>query len=228
MSYSPDAGLERLVYQYQHSPNVKALVAVLLAEYGTIAGVLAELRARLDIDASQGVQLDGIGDIVGRPRPQTVQIAPEEAFAFDGPDPGGGFSGIGRPDIGGQFVGINGLIVGAMPDEQYRVLIRAAIFANYTKSTLDNIAAYGRFVLGAEINVVEGIGWVDLSVGSPLAKWETDIIRATAPIAGGVRLGTITFGLGPGGFGFAGDDRNTGFGDEFGDGDGPGFVGIAA
>ena len=226
MSYSPD--LEKLIYQYQGSPRVRALCEALLTEYGTIAGVTAALRTRLDIDASQGVQLDGIGEIVGRPRPLTVQIDPADAFAFDGPDPGAGFSGEGRPDIGGRFVGVNGLIIGAMPDEQYRVLIRATIFANYAKSTLDNIAAYGRFVLGAEINVTEGIGFVDISVGRPLSPPEIEIIRETIPLAAGIRLGQITFSLGDGGFGFAGDERNSGFDNVDGLGSGAGFVGIAA
>lgn len=226
MSYSPD--LEKLIYQYQNSPRVRALCEALLAEYGDIAGVIAELRTRLDIETSRGVQLDGIGEIVGRPRPQTVSIDDSEAFAFDGPDPGAGFSATDRPDIGGRFVGVNGLIIGAMPDDQYRVLIRATIFANYAKSTLDNIAAYGRFVLGAEISVTESVGVVSISVGRALAIWEIDIIQQTIPLAAGVRLGQITFGLGDGAFGFAGDERNSGFDDALGSGGGSGFVGIAA
>jgi len=209
MSYSPR--LDRLLYQYRHSPNIQALLRALLAEYQVFGEVSDDLRSRLDIALSEGVQLDGIGEIVDRPRPRTVQIAAEDAFALSG-GPGSGLSSLAEPTQGGRFVGIDGLLVGDMPDEEYRTLLRATIFANYARSTIDNLAQYGDFVIGEEVNVVAAVGWADLSSPRPLQSWEIKIIRQTFPVAAGVRLGDITYGNDPAPFGCERDARNTGFG----------------
>ena len=147
MSYSSETGLSRLLWQYQKSPNVRALIASVLSEYEDLTEAAEELKTRLDIDASVGVQLDGIGTIVGRPRPSTEFIDNDDVFSFDGPDDGKGFSGIDRPDQGGRFTGIGGIVVGPMPDAEYRSLLRAAIFGNNGLSTVDHIAEYAEAVL---------------------------------------------------------------------------------
>ncbi|QDP66986.1 MAG: hypothetical protein Unbinned3138contig1000_28 [Prokaryotic dsDNA virus sp.] len=204
MSYSTDDGLARLIWQYQNSPKVKALIASVLAEFEDIGAATEELRTRLDIDASFGEQLDGIGEIVGQPRPSTEEIDPSEVFSFDGPDAGAGFSGIGRPDQGGRFTGLDGIVVGPMPDDEYRVLLRAAIFGNSGLSTLDHLNGYARAVLGEGASFFDGVGYVNLSVDRPLSPTEARLIRKTVPLAAGVRLGYISYSVtpsdGPGGF----------------------------
>jgi len=208
MSYSPR--LDRLLYQYRHSPNIRALLRALLAEYQLFGEVSDDLRTRLDIALSEGAQLDGIGEIVDRPRPRTVQIASEDAFAFGG-GPGDGFSSLSNPTQGGRFVGIDGLLVGDMPDEEYQTLLKATIFANYAKSTADNLSQYGAFVIDKGVNIVAGVGWVDFSSPRPLQSWEVSIIRQTFPVAAGVRFADITYATTEAPFGLAGDIRSSGF-----------------
>lgn len=209
--YRVSESLSLLLYQYQHSARLIALLRSLLAEYEVLDATAEDLRTRLDIDLSRGVQLDGIGEIVGRPRPNTEQIDPDDVFAFDGGLDGKGFSGEGRPDIGGRFQGRGGLIIGPMPDDNYRILIRATIFGNYADSTVDDLAEYVRFVIGDYPSIVPYVGYVDVTFPRPLSLVELSIIDQAFPIAAGIRIRYQSFTQGPGGFGFAGGP-NAGFG----------------
>lgn len=213
---------DRLLWQYRDKPNILALIRSYLTEFDEISDVLTALQTRLDIDASIGAQLDGIGEIVGQPRPGTVYIDDDDVFSFDGPGDGKGFSGINRPDIGGRFNSVDGLIVGDMPDGEYRVLLRAAIFATAGYSTLEHIAEYCQAVLGDGVRVHEGVGFVSISVPRPISSVEVQLIRQTIPLAAGVRLGYVSYAVdtvtGDGGY-----DSVAGDGSEFAGA----FVGLA-
>ena len=189
MSFS----LDLLLYQYRDSPKLKALFSSLLGEYDTLYPVAESLLTRLDIDASVGAQLDGIGEIVGRSRPQTEQIDPDDVFAFDGGPDGQGFSGIGRADIGGRWQGAEGLIIGAMPDSDYRLLLKDSIFSNYAESTIDSIGKYITFVLGQPPQIDPGIGFIDISYPYAVSNVERRIVLDGLPLAAGIRIGTEYF-----------------------------------
>lgn len=191
MSYS----IDRLIWQYRDKPNVRALIASILVEFDNIGDALDALRTRLDIDLSQGVQLDKIGELVGQSRPNTVSIDDTDTFAFDDTDDAKGFSGIGRVDIGGRFVGLNGLIVGAMPDAEYRTLLRATIFATSGLSDIDHLSEYGQSVTGGEVFLSESIGSVDVFLPRPVSTSEATLIRDTLPVAAGIAVGSITYSL---------------------------------
>jgi hypothetical protein len=223
-----DNALGRLAYQYRNATRFRALVAALINEYDDIYKALLSLETRLDIEASEGVQLDQIGEIVGQPRPDSIgsvylEFPPEEAFAFAG-GVGQGFSGIGRPDVGGRFAGLSG--VAGMIDADYRVLLRAAIFRNYADCTIDSMGQYGLFVFGARITVLNGVGFVDVSVQKPLRGWERRLIEETFPVAAGVRLRLKSFSLQEKPFSFSGNDDGRGFGGVGVEQDGGGFVGL--
>jgi hypothetical protein len=188
VSYS----LDLLLYQYRDSPKLKALFSSLLGEYDTLYPVAESLLTRLDIDASVGAQLDGIGEIVGRPRPQTEEIDPDDVFAFDGGD-GQGFSGIGRADIGGRWQGVDGLIIGAMPDADYRLLLKATIYSNYAESTIDALGQYITFVLGQSPEIDPGIGFVDITYPFAVSNVERRILLDGLPLAAGIRVGNEYF-----------------------------------
>lgn len=60
----------RLLDQYRESENIKALFRSILDNpTSAIRAAMESLYARLSIQQSEGAQLDGIGDIVGAPRP---------------------------------------------------------------------------------------------------------------------------------------------------------------
>lgn len=187
MSYSPLEALDLMLYQYRDSPVLRSLISALLAEYGTIYNTLESLRTRLDIDLSVGKQLDGIGEIVGQPRPLTEEIDPDDVFAFAG-GTGLGFSGIGRPDVGGRFQGVNGLIIGPMQDPDYRLLLKATIFSNSADSTIDAIAQYITFVLGEPPQIDNGIGFIDITYPYAVSNVQRRILIDQMPIAAGIRI----------------------------------------
>lgn len=187
MSYSLLNSLNLLLYQYRDSPNLKELITELLREYEVLGMALESLRTRLDIDLSVGAQLDGIGEIVGQPRPLTEEIDPDDVFAFDG-GTGLGFSGIGRDDIGGRFQGVDGLVIGSMPDSDYRLLLKATIFSNYADSTIDAVAQYITFVLGNPPQIETGIGFIDITYPFALSSAQRRIILDQIPVAAGIRV----------------------------------------
>jgi len=224
MSYSVNQSIERLLYQYRDSPRIIAFIRSFISEYETLSGENAKLQTRLDIDLSQGKQLDGIGEIVGSPRPLSEAIDPDEVFTFEGGD-GKGFSGNMRPDVGGRWTGINGLIIGAMPDSDYRILIKATIFANYAESTINDLTEYVRFVLGENPVILPSVGYIDVIFPRALSLVELDIIDRQFPIAAGIGLRYTYFTQGAMAFGFVGSN-SSGFGGIGVEQEGAGFAGL--
>ena len=220
MSYS----IDRLIWQYRDKPNVRALIASVLHEFDNISEALDDLRTRLDIDASVGMQLDGIGEIIGQPRPTTTQIADVDVFAFDGPNEAKGMSGVGRQDEGGRFIGLGGLIIGAMPDDEYRMLLRATIISNDGLSDVDHILRYCLNITSAFGSVSESVGYISVTLPRPVSAPEAALIRNTMPIAAGVRLGYLAYtlegvvGFGMGSVSFPSPDALGGFDDTAGSG----------
>lgn len=189
-----------LMYQYQDSPRVRDLILEFTREFCSLQVACEQLETRLDVELSEGVQLDLIGEIVGAPRPRTMQASDEDTFVFDDPDGTGpwgglglGWSGVGRGEIGGRFVGLSGLLVGAMPDADYRVLIRARIFTNAAKGTVDDLVGFLNFAIGGQGNNVinEVVGEVTLVVGRNLSPTELAIVELMAPVAAGIRLAEV-------------------------------------
>lgn len=218
----------RIAYQYQGAPKFKSFVRALVGEYDTLYETLLALETRLDIDLSEGAQLDGIGEIVGQPRPNTIgsvflEFPADEAFAFAG-GVGLGFSGTDRPDIGGGFAGLTD--VGRMTDADYRTLLRAKIFANYAGSDVDSLGTYSLFVFGTRATIIRGIGYVDITIQKPLAGWERRLVELTFPAAAGIRLRLKSFSLLENPFSFAGNEDGTGFGGVGIEPQGGGFVGL--
>lgn len=194
----------KLLYQYADSPLLRGMVLSMTAEYCNLQRAMDELETRLDIDISVGIQLDLIGEIVGQPRPLSVEINPDEVFGFDplltsngsfpsGPSPDFGWSGIDRRDRGGVWTGIGGLYVGRMTDEDYRTLLRARIFSNRADATVDAIASFLDFALGANGNSVVNsvVGQIDLVVWRQLSSVEETIILSLVPVAAGIRVNQI-------------------------------------
>ena len=64
-----DPYLNRLLYQFDGSENLQAVVQALLDECEALTDVNEQLLTLRYLDTATGVQLDGIGDIVGVDRP---------------------------------------------------------------------------------------------------------------------------------------------------------------
>ena len=228
----------RLLDQYKGSPKLVALLKALIdTPYQELSAALGQLRGRLDIDTMSGLQLDGIGQILGQPRPQVLDFAEAgQAFEFiedgmagtvwddtgtwddagtwvDGSDPNKAFSSLDAPDQGGRFAGLatNQL----MGDADYRVLLRARILANTTAATIPDLEAYGTAVLGVPVRVVNGLGQISITVTGRLSPVIRGVFQETIQAAAGVGIIDFVYGVaadaftfdGPGGTGFGATDQ---------------------
>lgn len=205
----------RLLDQYRESVRLKALLNSLIdGPSVTIQSALQQLKGRLDIDSMVGAQLDGIGSIIGRPRPFVLDFAEAgDAFEFkDIPnpsDPTRSFGSLTVPDSGGKFAALTGNIL--MADGDYRILLRAAIFSNTTAATVPDIEVYGTAVLGFPVTVVNTLNQISIQISGRLSPVQRTIIRETLVAAAGIGIDSISFGTSPDSFTFDGPS-GTGFG----------------
>jgi hypothetical protein len=61
-------GLKRLLWQFRDQPNIRAIVQSYLEEIQELEDVLYSLIVERYVQTAVGVQLDGIGRVVGEPR----------------------------------------------------------------------------------------------------------------------------------------------------------------
>ena len=139
-------GISRLAYQFSDSEKFKGFLSSFLAEYEELNVSGLQLLNERYLDTSAGVQLDGIGEIVGLPRPEKdVDIA--GIFGFIDDPTSLGFGSILDLDIGGNFWdGISQSVL--IGDDLYRLLIRAKIIKNQTAMTVDDTIRLISFTFG--------------------------------------------------------------------------------
>lgn len=174
--------MDRLVYQYRYSERLKALIESLLSESGDLRDQLQRLPDRLNIETQVGVQLDGIGEYLGAPRPR-VAAGEDEAFAFSGPATGLGFNE-------GQFVGLFTDFddAEALSDSDYRAVLRAARNANRSNCNLFDLEQF--FAEAVGLPVVLGVEHrrIEAVVPRPLFQFEQRIVELLAPVRAGTEL----------------------------------------
>ena len=215
--------MNRLIEQYQDSPNVLALFESLIHDkYVSLNEITDFLYKRLDIDSMFGIHLDEIGKIVGQPRPKSFE-GELGGFRFleisNNSDEG--FSGIGRPDVGGFWTGIETSPL--MNDTNYRLLLKATIFRNNSGCTIPELKKYAKLVLNSKVNIINGHTYIDVVFSTPLSISAKMLIEDTFKPAAGIRVRFKGFALGERAFGFVGAD-NSGFGGINEPQDGSGFI----
>lgn len=206
---------ELLIEQYKDSPNLDVLIGAFATELQDVEVATDDLLNKRSIDTAMGVNLDIIGKIVVLERPYT-DPDPEDIFTYENPDDiGGGFTDVPMTQVGGYFIGLNPQQNLRFTDSQYRYILRSKIIYNTADTTLENMHEYVRFVFGDDVEAVilSDIGIIDVNVSRPIGRQERLVSEKTFPIAAGVRLRYLSYSPEIGAFGFAGDDRNGGFGD---------------
>lgn len=124
----------RLLDQYRESAKLKALLRSVIDNPGqNVRDVLEQLRGRLDIDAMSGVQLDRIGDIIGRPRPFVLDFA-ESGDAFE-------FTEL-------QFAAASGGTVADISDPDSGLLYTSSTFTNDGTFTVTEQGEFEYLILG--------------------------------------------------------------------------------
>ena len=127
-------GLNRLAYQFKDSEKLKSLISVQLQEFGTLDNIFDNLLNDRFIDTAIGAQLDGLGEILGLPRP-FLPVDVIGAFGFFSDPTSKSFGDITDPNLGGYFVDFAATRQIAN-DEAYRKLLRAKAVINGTSTTV--------------------------------------------------------------------------------------------
>lgn len=128
-------GLERQLSQFRYSPNLNALISLLLSPHADLQHSLKQMFLERHIDTAIGQQLDGVGDIVGMPRPFT-KMNGDWYFGFTGQSKAKAFSQAPIRDLALQT---HTKAVSYMPDEAYRRLIKWKIVANHSHGTVEDV-----------------------------------------------------------------------------------------
>lgn len=141
-----DLGLSRLAYEYTDSEKFKDFIKSFLSEYQELYNSNLSLLNERYLDTAEGIQLDGIGDIVGLARPEkAADLAGIFGFYSD-PD-ALGFSTLSNPDVGGNFISIFSTTV-PIGDDLYRLLIRAKVIQNRIAMTVEETLDLVSFMFG--------------------------------------------------------------------------------
>ena len=177
---------ESRIYSRFKDTTTEELALIMTNQAAEAIIICNDIANQYNIDSSEGVQLDIIGDIVGIKRPkdqQSIADFEDESIYFKWDTPGQGWDdGVWIPIEEGE----------ALDDIRYRILLKAKIFANYAKSTLEDIAMFVELVLSKDSLVWDGVGYVDIHVGGVLSSYEENIVLNNSPIAAGVRIRNLT------------------------------------
>jgi hypothetical protein len=169
--------------QFDRSVKLSAVMRGLASPFGGLQAALLQLSTQRWLDTAVGAQLDGIGDILGRPR----QITDVVAYRF--------FGFLGQPNIGGfgQYrLYSAGLATtggtSTLDDDAYRLLLRWKILVDSAGGTAPQIAAACGVLFQAGAIAVEDIGPAAIKVHVTVTNSENvflgNPLRWIAPAAG--------------------------------------------
>ena len=193
-----------LLLQYKSAPNLLALIGALIATpYASTLEDITPLRTLYGIGESQGVQLDGIGEIVGQPRPKSfndADIYAEGIFTLGDSnqsqpelDPDTGFGDINDVNLGGRWDRgtVEGLSLG---DIEYQNLLRGRVHVNRSRGTIADYEQYGTIVFGAPANVYPTVGAVFVLFPYYLNSIAIQVVLANIQMTLGIRtnIGAMT------------------------------------
>lgn len=132
---------EHMLAQFDDKPIIDALLEAVAEEIELLEMAAQDVRDKRWIDTGEGVQLDGIGRIIDRPR--TVEQAIEDKFfGFDGQLGIDTFGKARFRDIGEEY-----LSSVVLNDEIYRRILWAKVFYDNSNGTIPDILLSTRKIL---------------------------------------------------------------------------------
>jgi len=162
-----DEYLSLITSAHSDKPKFEATVAVGVSPFARIQEVLKSLVAEFDIDTAVGVQLDVVGEWVGRSRRIDTPLV-GVYFAWDDTVGDGWESGIWK-DI---YDPESGLV--DLPDDAYRLLLKSKVAANNWDGTVPQAyevwtSAFGTDTLlliqdNQDMSMIVGIAGQPLSI----------------------------------------------------------------
>ncbi len=211
MTTPSEKGLERLIYQYSDSEKFREFLTVFLEQADDLAITNTQLLTERNINDAVGVQLDGIGEIVGLPRPR--QLADTSgSFGFYLDDTAVGFTSYYDTDLGGHFISIteSGTLIG---DDQYRLLLKAAVIKNQTNMTVEKVIELLSFMFGGVTvrYILVDTFQVEYHINTDIDSFDAVLFDMLPSLLGGGSVLYISYSEPS--FSFAEDLSGYGFGD---------------
>lgn len=175
-----------LIAQFADKQVIYAELDALGAELDLLCQAFADLREKRWIDTGEGVQLDGIGTIVNRPRlvDKAIQV---EFFGFQEQENTATF-GVGR------FRGDTEtwLMSMMMDDALYQKILHLKVFKNISHATADNLLHSVSTILNVNYVTLQELGnaKIMIGIGKRLLANDLHFLRAVDLLicAGGVGL----------------------------------------
>lgn len=169
-----ETALQHNLIQFRHSPNIQSLYTALFTPFASIQQALKELLLERHLDTAVGKQLDGIGDILGMPRPYTTTDG-LFYFGFTGQSRAKGFSQAIIRSLN-SATGIKSHQY--MADSLYKRLLHWKIIANNSHGTIEDIiqAAKAAF-LATKVEVIESRCKITVNITRP-AKYASEAIES--------------------------------------------------
>lgn len=198
-----------LIGQFSGKPVFAAFLAAIGGELDELDQALADLRDKRWIDAGEGVQLDGIGELVNQSR-KVADAVTIPFFAFEGQPNAQGFEvGRFRDDWEGWLTSVN------LGDPEYRMVLRAKIRKDTSPGTTEDTIASLRFIFDADRVVIRDCGNAKMAaaIGRRLNENELSVARALDLFvrAGGVGIVDASHFDADNYFGFYGQKDAKGF-----------------
>lgn len=151
-----------LVGQYANSPNLKAYIGAIMAEFDLLHANSIKALTERTLDTATGYSLEVLGEIVGQPRGTKLEVD-GLFFGFDGSIASGTFGSNGNPTTGEVFRsdGVSVYKTLTWSDEEYRKFIKARIIKNTEGITINTI-------IKIILMLIDGISDVVITTVSPL------------------------------------------------------------
>jgi hypothetical protein len=194
---------------YDDKPVLRAIIEALGAELDELNDAIIACKNDRWIDTAEGVQLDGLGEIVVMPR-QIDKALALTVFGFDGQTNTVGF---GQARFLRQGESALGTYI--LSDAEYRMLIAVKARQNVTDCTVEDTIASLKYVFDAPRIIIEETGnaTITVAIGRKLTPNQIALANAMDLIirAGGVGIKYKAFFDGSP-FGFLGQQDVMGFG----------------
>lgn len=140
---------ERPGWQFEERVVFDKYLQLLINQQQELEEVFTQLLQLRSVDEAEGAQLDIIGEIVGQPR-ELISTDLFTFFGFQGAIKADTFGDLNNPSVGGLFYNFGTALGGntLLPDDLYRLFIKAKIFKNNTNATPEEFISFMSILFG--------------------------------------------------------------------------------
>lgn len=156
----------RVTEQFKNKTVYDKYLQLLLSGKVELQNVIKDTMQLRSLDTAVGVQLDTIGEIVGRPR-GLVTSDIFYYFGFEGAQSAESFSSTTDPTVGGQWYSVDAPrgISRAPSDDEYRLILKAKIIKNRTLARPEDVIAAYKFLFGASQVTITELDPAEVRIG---------------------------------------------------------------